>query len=128
MNPWLLLLGAPYWYFVDISSYSIEYNQTAVEPMHAHKYVYRLLDPGDYTFTFSISGKKRRYKELNLALAAGGIYYLKLDNRTRWFSGMPYPAMTLCTDTEGKNLLKKCSFSPVHDHPLLPHKVYRPLF
>jgi hypothetical protein len=101
----------PYFLFFNADKYEVDYApEMATGHIPAHQYRCLLLDPGDRTFLpwAYLGNWTHDSPELDLLLAPGKTYYLRLDMPSRWFAFHARPRLVLISDEAGRRLLKKC--------------------
>ena len=128
-DPAFLMLGAPWGYFVNGNEYVVGFKDSTTDPIRPQSFTYWYLDPDQYGFS-AIMNKANRYMHeygrryrsslvLNVALAPGRVYYLKLNTPETWF-GFSTPVLQLLDEKEGKALIRKCSLEEATDNIELP--------
>jgi hypothetical protein len=101
----------PYLLFINGVKYRVDYAAAmTTDRIPAHRYVSLLLDPGDRTFSpwATLGNWTYDSPNLDLLLAPGKTYYLRLDMPSRWFAFHARPRLVLISEEEGLRLLRKC--------------------
>src|ERR1700722_2434189 len=78
----------PYLLFINGVKYQVDYaDSMSTGRIPAHDYTYLLLDPGERTFSpwAYLGNWTHDSPDLDLLLAPGKTYYLRLDMPSRWF-------------------------------------------
>jgi hypothetical protein len=115
----------PYLLFINGVKYQVDYaDSMSTGRIPAHDYTYLLLDPGERTFSpwAYLGDWTYDSPDLDLLLAPGKTYYLRLDMPSRWFAFHARPRLVLTSDEEGRKLLGKCRQARQEDddYPLPP--------
>jgi hypothetical protein len=115
----------PYLLFINAVRYQVDYAAAmTTDRIPAHRYVSLLLDPGERTFSpwATLGNWTYDSPDLDLLLAPGRTYYLRLDMPSRWFAFHARPRLVLISEEEGLRLLRKCRVArhEENDPPPLP--------
>jgi hypothetical protein len=101
----------PYLLFINAVRYQVDYAAAmTTDRIPAHRYVGLLLDPGERTFApwATLGNWTYDSPDLDLLLAPGRTYYLRLDMPSRWFAFHARPRLVLISEKEGLTLFRKC--------------------